>query len=882
MTTSDSVRDALLEFAGKQPLWAQDVLRRIVTRGKPLPADLDDAVAMCKAAYGLLAADEAPPPVPLAPTHFSASSLGGGSAVSLLVLHDLENVNALQSGQSLAFNPTGITIIYGTNGAGKSGYARVLKRLCRARGGTTAILPNVFSTASGTPRASITFEVDGTTNTWTGDLDGNGPSSPDALAEVAVYDGAAGAHTVERAQAVKLLPSGLDVLPTLKDVYDHVSGVLKKEGASDEAAVLPSFQPGTSSESFIRNLSINTTKAELDLACAWTDDDETARLQAAASVAELRARDPKRSARNMRRNAERLESLVAALDKATTRLGEGIEARVFQRIRELKSAQVAVELQRGDLLPADVLPGTGGDTWKLLWEAARTFSEANAYIGHGFPHVSAGTRCVLCQQVLSDEAVTKMQTFEAYVAAVLSKNLKAAEAAITQGREYVAQAIEPGLSSGALIDVLEDTEDVDFQAVKRFVLAATERRDALLACLDHGALRAEVPALPGVPTTALKKSAAFAWDQANRLDESNSADAVNRAVAAMHELDDRKALSGARPHLEADLARQRRANRRKVAIGSCQTASTSALLGSLTKIHVTDTLAAAFNDELAVLGGEHLAVEVVKSGTSKATAYTGLALKNALHGKAVLPSVFSEGEQRAVSLAWFFAELALPATRSAIVFDDPVTSLDHDWRRKVANRLAHEATRRQVIVFTHDAVFLHMLNEASVKACIAPVNLQVQRSSGQPGYCSVDVPWEKMSVKQRVATLKQQHVTMTMTKRIGTDEEYAQAVVAFLDRLRKTWERAIEECLFNGVIERFGYGVKTLSLSEVDVLKGDHAAIHAGMAACSAWVHDPAQGLSDPPPSPTEIKGMVNDLVAWVNILRERRGSRSLPKLTAL
>jgi ABC-type enterochelin transport system ATPase subunit len=53
--------------------------------------------------------------------------------VSLSKLYNLKHVNALQPGETLTFQKSGLTVIYGDNGAGKSGYARVLKQACRAR-----------------------------------------------------------------------------------------------------------------------------------------------------------------------------------------------------------------------------------------------------------------------------------------------------------------------------------------------------------------------------------------------------------------------------------------------------------------------------------------------------------------------------------------------------------------------------------------------------------------------------------------------------------------------------------------------------------------------------------------------------------------------------
>jgi hypothetical protein len=45
------------------------------------------------------------------------------------------------------------------------------------------------------------------------------------------------------------------------------------------------------------------------------------------------------------------------------------------------------------------------------------------------------------------------------------------------------------------------------------------------------------------------------------------------------------------------------------------------------------------------------------------------------------------------------------AAVTGIVFDDPVSSLDHMRREQIARRLAREAKVRQVNVFTHDLAF---------------------------------------------------------------------------------------------------------------------------------------------------------------------------------
>jgi len=56
----------------------------------------------------------------------------------------------------------------------------------------------------------------------------------------------------------------------------------------------------------------------------------------------------------------------------------------------------------------------------------------------------------------------------------------------------------------------------------------------------------------------------------------------------------------------------------------------------------------------------------------------------------------SEGEFRAVALAAFFAELSQSQNKSAIVVDDPVSSLDHLHRERAAQRLVVEQSNAKL------------------------------------------------------------------------------------------------------------------------------------------------------------------------------------------
>jgi hypothetical protein len=113
-------------------LWQRDAVRRLFQQDSVLSDD--DFLQL----YGLLKAAHGLPnplnlsPVPLAAAHLPAA-LQAGQTVVLKAMRDLKHVNRVAPAQILNFSPVGMTVIYGGNGTGKSGYGRVLKRACRAR-----------------------------------------------------------------------------------------------------------------------------------------------------------------------------------------------------------------------------------------------------------------------------------------------------------------------------------------------------------------------------------------------------------------------------------------------------------------------------------------------------------------------------------------------------------------------------------------------------------------------------------------------------------------------------------------------------------------------------------------------------------------------------
>ena len=291
----------------------------------------------------------------------------------------------------------------------------------------------------------------------------------------------------------------------------------------------------------------------------------------------------------------------------------------------------------------------------------------------------------------------------------------------------------------------------------------------------------------------------------------------------------------------------------------------------MTKQLITDQLRQTFQAELKNIGFTHLSVEIQAAGGSKGALFHKLAFSNAPGVR--VTDVLSEGESRALSLASFLTELSTAPTHSGIIFDDPVSSLDHYWRERIGRRLAIEAKMRQVIVFTHDLVFLKvLLNECDLEDI--ECTHQYIRRDAQAGICSPDLPWLAMSVKQRLGVLRNRWQAASKLHSKGAFDDYERAGRELYGLLRESWERGVSEVLLNDVVERYRPSIETKKVAALhDITEVDCKAVEAGMTECSRWIrgHDGAIADGSPFPNRDDLKGRIDELETWIDGIRKRR-----------
>jgi hypothetical protein len=218
----------------------------------------------------------------------------------------------------------------------------------------------------------------------------------------------------------------------------------------------------------------------------------------------------------------------------------------------------------------------------------------------------------------------------------------------------------------------------------------------------------------------------------------------------------------------------------------------------------------------------------------------------------------------------FLAEMEVVSDPSPIVLDDPVTSVDQEGRRHIARTLVKLAAKRQIIVFTHELSFVHELQTAA--ASDLPLRIQqVRRIDRTVGHVSDELPWTGLKAKQRFEWLKPKLDAARSLYEEHDEERYRPAVSEFCMLLRQSFERAVEEEVFAGIVTRRSDTVHTTALGRVVIDGRICELVVRGTDGNSPWVHDqPLAGGADPP-TPAELEeglGIYKELLAAVKDLR--------------
>lgn len=858
-----SVLSELSQWATTLPYWEQAALEKIVGGAKFTDEDYEELLQYLLEDAGL-AEPKGQRPVLHFPKEIDTGARPA-KPVRLVSISNLRNINALVPGQILTFGPA-VTAIYGGNGSGKSGYARVLGCAGFTRG-DREVLPDVTHPIDETITLSADVEIEDETGRRVIHYK-IGSKCPE-LGSCYVFDSTSVRVHLTASNALSFSPAGLSYLTQLAEVTDEVRDRLRVR--VEKCSEPHNFDTLFQGESVIRTLIIALGR-DTDLGAlrqmASLSPEERKRIdELDVEIARLKVQDLSEQIADLKQRVDDLELLVRRLHGVEAGLSENVVEEIRVAVESYLHRQAAAQRVSVDQFKSEYFTRTGSTVWYRFIEAAKALADAEQTPDAPYPQ--ADSHCLLCQQPLSPQARDLLCRLWEFLEGEAQEQLAKAENTLLEKRHAL---------QGLGVDFFDD-QSVSYRhlqehapaivgEIKNFIIACGERRNRLLAAVDARMEKVEVPPLPENPVTEVERVVESLNARLDELQKKDRAEEIKRLEQEKRELDHRALLGQHLNEIEEYVQRR---------IWGCKAERIGGTTAHITKKHnqlfnqlVTDRYVELFEQMLRDFG-RPLRVKVETSGR-KGQVYKQIVIEShpSTADMATPDKVLSEGEKRAVALADFLTEVALDTTSSAVILDDPVTSLDLEWRGLIASILAKEAERRQVIVFTHDLPFLYLLKQRCEQEQVNIVTHWIKRgdSDNKPGYVFLN---NSPALERDYRKPNRAREIYERAKNAPAAEQEALLRDGF-GALRATYEAFIIFDLFNEVVVRFD---ERISFGRLKDVVWDRTIADDVIAACErlsryieGHLHSDAFGAQKPTPRVLldeieafeELRKRLNDL----------------------
>ncbi|WP_194540461.1 AAA family ATPase [Paenibacillus sp. JZ16] len=846
------------QWISQRPRWLQHAAYLLIQNNNTLTEDnYRELILLCKAEAQLIGSEIKPQCVTAGSISVKESSLH----LRLDAINSVRGISALSPRNPLEFHSP-LTIVYGQNGSGKSSYVRLLKHISGAKK-PGKLMGNVYVQEQQPQDCSFVITKDGTSHeiNWTPD---EGPLKE--LSTIQLYDtDCANVYVNDENEVAyepwillffsQLTDACLKVGKTLKQEMENIAltKLIPPEGSSDTKAVL-----------WLKKIKDTTLSKEIEDNCSWMETDE---IELSTKRQQLAETDPIEKMKQFRTTAQNIKKIQSILTDIRDSLTDDSCTKVIEAHLDYSIKRKAAEEDAKNVFEGLPLNGVGSDSWKLLWEQARNYSEQLAYPDKLFPYIETDSNCVLCQQPLSPEAQGRLSSFESFVKESLNKQAKAAESHYNTLLKAIKEV--PSDSTLALhFNSIGITSDEEKQAIIDFCAILKKRSESL-----YGAT--SLDQLSNLPPEDLLKSfgetAAAKEQQAadyEKLAQTENRDELKKSVI---EFEARRWLHQNKSVITENVEMLRKTTKYKAAIALTSTQSLSTKKSSLSNELITAEYIERFQKELQGLGGSRINVELTKTRAERGHIYHQVKLRNCPPNIRT-SEVLSEGEFRIVSLAGFLADVEGSSDNTPFIFDDPISSLDQLFEEATVKRIARLSLSRQVIVFTHRLSFLTLLEDAAKELSI-DCNVTWLRAESWGTGESGDTP--VFAKKPDKALNQLLNDRLTRARKVLLEHgrtEYDLLAKGICSDFRILIERFIENDLLGDVVQRFRRSVNTMGkihkLAHISI--EDCKLFEEFMTKYSAYEHSQSYETPVMLPEPDELKDDMERIKIWLGDFKNR------------
>lgn len=794
-------------------------------------------------------------------SEIAAALAGEASNLKLRLIKDIKNVNALQQGQAIEINDN-LTVVYGANGSGKSGYVRLLNNAFISRGDKN-ILQNVFiETASGEPTCSFIFQTDGDPYPKIFPADRTSPE----FSQFAVFDTTCVRVHLENDNQLNFTPTGFDFFEKVLQLFEAI-----KQKAFTDIKVnrppntfIPLFTNPNHVQELIINLGVSTNEDKLIEVGTFTEEDAVKLERIKAEIERLKALNIQKQIseleklkRELAEFMQRKQAILACLtsEKINHYLSL-IDA--FHKLQALSKEQGIKSLEEFDI---DLV---GSKEWRDFIVSAKNYATAIEASRNQSPlYPSTNDNCLFCLQPLQEKENDLINTYWQFLKSEAERELN-----------RVIQKIKEAISElkGLIPAKLDDTTllfsylaGVAPELLKKWEVIAKETETVRQNLINNlTALNKDLPT-KSFPENTNEFQPIL--EHIQRTIDELSAKNPEREIASLtfqlNLLSDRLLLSKLLEQVLAFVKSHKWALKLEQATTSAfRTNALTTFQGGLFSEHITDNYTNTFNAECDVLNAPKV-VSIVQRNAKLST------LRKLQVAGQTANSVLSEGEQRAISLADFLTEVQLNPTNTGVIFDDPVTSLDHLRKTDIAKRIVGLAANKQVIVFTHDLLFVNFLKNFSEGFGIPFQCHWIEKLSDHVGVISNN---NSPATEGDYKTVRKANEAW-QASRTSEPEVREQILKDGFASLRTNYEYFIIFDLFKAVVLRFEERVSVDRLEEVVVNPDftEKVIQKVGLLGRYIEAHLHSDAFVAVKPTPDDLKNEIDAFIALKKELKEIR-----------
>lgn len=641
--------------------------------------------------------------------------------VTLTKLSDVKGVNRLAENQELDFSPN-ITVIYGNNGVGKTGYSRILKSLGFSFDKNNNILSNV-SDSQTAQSARIDFIANGDNFYFNWD----GQSTTDELSAISVFNNDCVNFSLSTGRELLVSPQGFYLFKLVKDELGNLAQMHKNHYNQYPTTLVwkEKLHFDTPQSKFINDLSNTSDLKRLNELSVFSEQNLTDLTQKDKELKGLNKVALTTQLKNTNLIINELNSAITSIKQTQLNLTKTDWDNIKQYNKSLKGLQKKAQIGISNL----------AETYGLEMFESEEFSNflksADSYIkllnNENYPNNDDDT-CVYCKQSLQTKEAKNLldnykkilnDTTQSEIAKYQNLKTKIIDKVNLVNDNIIFH--QPTFGTNEQDVVIQPKEIIEYNSIIKLF------KDAIIndKVVDTNDFNIDYT---GYTTYFETKRAEFekARDTiSTRL--KNLSVAENKLIAEINELKDRKVLSENKKDITdciTNLLAHKFLNNNKNHF------STDSLSRKTTQARgelVAQDFEQKFKKELKRFRKEHLNIDM-SFRTDRGSSHLNQKISSYN-----INDVLSEGEQKAIALAEFLTELQMDNTVAPVVFDDPVNSLDHHIIDDTARRLIELSKERQVVVFTHSILLYN--------------NFYSMSQSNYPLYNDVDFKFYKVKTE---------------------------------------------------------------------------------------------------------------------------------------